>query len=243
MSWRLARAVLITDPLAILVFLLFAVTDWVGHRARLDPARRYRYGQFWSRLLLRVAGVRVEVSGASHLRPDGIYVLVANHRSLSDTPLLIGHLPVPFRFLAKQSLFRVPVIGGHLRRGGHIAVVRGDARSSRKALAESERVLAEASVLVFAEGTRGHGRLQSFKSGAAHLAIRGGAPLVPVAISGSAEVLPRGSVHLRAGRVRIAIGEPIATAGLRLQDEDRLTARLQEQVTALLGDPVPAPGD
>lgn len=175
--------------------------------------------------------------GLDRLPPDGAFVYVSNHLSLADTPLMAGWLPTSFRFLAKDSLMRVPIIGGHLRRGGHIAVEREDARAAVRSLARAEKLLRDArvSVLIFAEGTRSQdGFLQAFKAGAAHLAIKAGAPVVPLAVHGTADIMPKGRKLLRPGVVRILAGEPIPTEGLKAQDRDGFTERLQKRVAELL---------
>jgi 1-acyl-sn-glycerol-3-phosphate acyltransferase len=146
-------------------------------------------------------------------------------------------VPLPFfRFLAKKSLFRVPFIGGHLRRAGHIAIPREDARGSLKAMSESARMVKErgVSALVFPEGGRSQGQLKEFKDGAAYIALKAQAPLVPVAILGTREVLPMGSLLVRPGKVRLRIGEPIHTAGLTLQDRARVTAELRARIVRLM---------
>ncbi len=227
---------LITNPLTLVTVLLFGISDallWL-----LPPARRHLQAnaRFWSRRLLGAAGIRVQANGLEKIPRGAPCVLASNHLSYADTPVWIAALPVPFRFLAKESLFRVPVIGGHLRRGGHIGVRREDPRGAARSLVEAVRQIRDhgVSILLFAEGTRARGALQDFKSGAAQLAIRAGVPVVPLAIDGTDEALPRGSFTLRPARVRVAAGEPVPTAGLTARDRDSLTARLREETARLL---------
>jgi 1-acyl-sn-glycerol-3-phosphate acyltransferase len=230
------RTWLVTNPLGMLIFLGFFLH---GRVAR--PASLHDIGRNWSRRMLAVAGVRVETAGLDHAIRSEPCVLVANHLSLLDTPLLYAFLPVEFRFIAKESLFKVPIIGAHLRKGGHISLFREDGRSAVRSLEEASRILREEkkSVLVFAEGTRaseGQG-LRSFKTGAAHLAIQAGAPVVPVAIQGTAELLPRNSFAIRSGGASLSIGAPIATVGMSRKDRESLTTRLQTEVARLLATP------
>jgi 1-acyl-sn-glycerol-3-phosphate acyltransferase len=149
---------------------------------------------------------------------------------------LLSYLGLDLRFIAKSSLFRAPIIGQHLTRGGHIPVEREDARGALESLAEAERVLREhkVSVLVFAEGTRSAGELQDFKTGAAHLAIQAGVPVLPVALKGTAALLPKGSFTIHSGDVTLTIGQPIPTAGLTRRDRETFTARVREEVARLL---------
>jgi 1-acyl-sn-glycerol-3-phosphate acyltransferase len=223
------RIWLITNPLAALVFLGFYLHGKLASRSRAHHVEKS-----WSRRLLAVAGIRVEVRGAENIRAGGPFVLVSNHQSLADTPLLLANLPCEFRFLAKKSLFRAPIIGGQLAKCGHIPVAREDARSAAHSLAECAEKIRSAhiSVLVFAEGTRSEEGMRAFKSGAAHLAIQTGAPVVPITVEGTAAILPKDSFCLRPGSVRLTIGEPIATRGLTRQNRDELTHRIQEAVLA-----------
>jgi 1-acyl-sn-glycerol-3-phosphate acyltransferase len=166
-------------------------------------------------------------------------VIASNHLSLMDTPLVLAHIPLQFRFLAKKGLFKVPFIGGHLKRAGHIAIPRADARGSLKAMAEAAGIIRKrgVSVLAFPEGGRSEGQLQEFKEGAAYIAIKAGVPIVPVAIQGTRELLPMGSALIRPGPVAMRIGEPIPTAGMTLHDRARLTSLIRGQIASLIKTP------
>src|SRR5206468_1206186 len=99
-----------------------------------------------------------------------------------DTPAVLGYIPLQFRFFAKKGLFRIPLLGGHLRRAGHFPVVRENPRASLKSLSEGARLVRERnlSVLFFPEGGRTDGEMREFKEGAAYLAIKAGVPAVPI---------------------------------------------------------------
>ena len=163
-------------------------------------------------------------------------MLVANHLSLSDPPLLIAYVPGRIRFMFKDSLMKMPLIGVHLRRSGQIGVSREDARGAAKSLLEAARSIEskEASILIFAEGTRGSGEdLQAFRGGAAHLAIKTGATVIPIGLWGTAGALPKGAFLLRPGRIGLVAGEPMSTAGLTAKDRAQFTEALQQQVEIL----------
>jgi 1-acyl-sn-glycerol-3-phosphate acyltransferase len=204
----------------------------------------HRIARIWSRMVLAVSGVRVSLEGLENIRPDASYVIVSNHMSLMDTPLVLAWIPLQFRFLAKRGLFKVPFIGYHLNRAGHIPIPRGDPRGSLKAMAAAARIIQErgVSALVFPEGGRSPGELQEFKEGAAYIAIKAGVPAVPVAIQGTREVLPMGSVMVRPGNVRLRIGDPIPTANLTLRDREALTRQIRERVLELLSEPARTAG-
>jgi 1-acyl-sn-glycerol-3-phosphate acyltransferase len=233
------RAFLITDPLVVLATIGFWCASFAvsfsdaGGRRQADIARR------WARALLRIGGVTVQVEGAGKIDPQGSYVIASNHASYMDTPVVLANLPVQFRFLAKKGLFSIPFIGTHLSRAGHIPVYRGDPRASVKTLALAAAAMQRdgISLLVFPEGGRTHdGELREFKEGAAYMAIKAGAPVVPVALKGTRAVLPYGSGHIRRGAVQLRVGEPIATAGLKLHDRARITEEIRSQIVALLAD-------
>jgi 1-acyl-sn-glycerol-3-phosphate acyltransferase len=234
-SWF--RTYIITPPFSATCFASFWLSTLIASWFDRSGNASHGAARFWSRMLLRTAGIRVVAEGLDSLPRDAAFVYVSNHLSLADTPLMAGWLPSSFRFLAKGSLMRVPIIGGHLRRGGHIAVERDDARAAVRSLARAEKLLRDArvSIMVFAEGTRSaDGDLQAFKSGAAHLAIKSGAPVVPLAVHGTAEVMPKGHKLLRPGVIRLLAGQPIPTAGLKPIDRDSFTERLQDKVSELL---------
>jgi len=157
-------------------------------------------------------------------------------------PQLYGHAArggphsCAVRFLAKKSLLKVPFIGYHLKRAGHIPVPRGDARASLRTMTEAARTVRERgiSVLVFPEGGRAPGAMREFKEGAAYIAIKARVPAVPVGIVGTRQILPMDSLLVRGGQVRLRIGAPIPTAGLTIHDHRQLTERLREAVAELV---------
>ena len=194
----------------------------------------------WARSILFIAGVKVEVEGRERLHAKGPYIFASNHLSFIDTPVALSSIPVQFRFLAKEELFRFPwlFISWHLKTAGHVAVPLEDPRGSIRALSRAAKLIGGdgTSVFFFAEGGRSaDGVLAEFKDGAAYIAIKARAPLIPVALIGPYEILPMGSNTIRRGRVRVRIGEPIPTAGMTLKDRGRLTEAAWEQVAAMLG--------
>jgi 1-acyl-sn-glycerol-3-phosphate acyltransferase len=231
------RAALITDPLIILATIVMGSVSLAASLFDSSGRRPHGVARVWAQMLLGIAGARVRIEGLERIRPDASYVFVSNHLSYMDTPLVMAHIPVQFRFLAKKGLFLVPFIGYHLKRAGHIPVHRGDARASLRTMAEAARIIRErgVSVLVFPEGGRSPGEMREFKEGAAYIAIKAGAPAVPLGIVGTRQVLPMDSLLVRGGDVRLRIGEPIPTDGLTLHDHRRLTAQLRERVVELTG--------
>jgi 1-acyl-sn-glycerol-3-phosphate acyltransferase len=229
-------ALLVRDPLIILSTALMGSINLVGAFWDRDGHLQLRIARAWARILLAIAGARVKVVGLEKVQADVSYVISPNHVSYMDTPALLANIPVRFRFLAKEGLFKVPFIGQHLQKAGHIAVPLDDPRAALRVLSTAGKAMKERglSMLVFPEGGRSEdGELQSFKDGAAYLAIKGGVPIVPVALIGIRDVLPMHSMHVRPARVTLRIGEPIFTEELGPGDRSALTERLFREIQAL----------
>ena len=203
---------------------------------------QHRIARAWGRMLMAIFLVRVRVRGAATLQVGRACVFASNHFSLIDTPLMFGFLPVPFRVLARAGLWRIPFIGWHLNRAGHLPVDRQNPRRAARNVAQAARkVQSGRSILVFPEGGRRRSeQARRFKTGAAHIALRSGAALVPVAIAGTRAVLPPGSWHLRPGAVELRIGSPIETAPGEAPSAIELTRRLTSEVARLAALPAHA---
>lgn len=204
---------------------------------------QHRLARRWGRMLLAVSFARAKVFGAERLDPEASYVVASNHSSYMDIPSLYAALPVEIRFFAKKGLFAIPLMGWHLKRAGHLPVVRGDARASLKSMADGAKLIRERriSVLLFPEGGRTETGMRPFREGAAYIAIKAGVPVVPVGIVNARRVLPMHSWLLRPGEIEIHIGEPIETAQMTLHDRGRLNGLLQGRVAELAREaPVPA---
>lgn len=230
------RACLVVAPAIVLATAVMGTLSMLASLFDSSGGLPHRIARVWSRILIRVSGMRVRAEGLEKINAQQGYVIASNHLSFMDTPLLLAHLPLQFRFLAKRGLFRIPFIGGHLRRAGHVAIPREDARGSLRAMSAAARLLKDRnlSALVFPEGGRSPGPLREFKDGAAYIAVKAGVPLVPVAISGTREVLPMGSLIVRPGEVLLRVGDPIPTAGLTPRSCAQLTAELRLKVLELL---------
>jgi len=238
MSFGLLRSFFFTGPLIGLLTIVMGTVSFVITFFDSTGRLPNKVARQWARLLLWVSGVRLEVVGLEKIDPKSSYVFVANHRSYMDTPVILSSIPVEFRFFAKQGLFLIPFLGTHLKRAGHLPVVRGDARASVKSMTLGAHLIQERkiSVLLFPEGGRTEAGAREFKEGAAYIAIKAGVPVVPLGIAGTREVLPKGSGHIRGGHVMLKIGDPIPTAALTPRDRPQLTERLERQVADLAGE-------
>ena len=231
------RAYFFAAPLIVLATIVMGTLSMFASLFDRTGNLPHRISRLWSRILIQVSGMEVTVEGRERVVPGRGYVIASNHLSLMDTPVVLAHIPLQFRFLAKKGLYRIPFIGGHLKRSGHVAIPREDARGSLKAMAETARIIQElgVSALVFPEGGRSAGQLREFKEGAAYIAIKAGVPVIPVAISGTREVLPMGSLAVLPGKVHLRIGDPIPTSGLTLRSRGDLTFRLRQRILEMLG--------
>lgn len=241
MSLAYVRSLLITDPIIIIATIIMGSFSLLASVFDSEGRLQHQISRVWSRMLLAVSGVRMQIEGLEKIDPHGSYVFVANHRSLMDTPVVLAHIPLQFRFLAKKGLFLIPILGTHLRRAGHLPVVKDDPRASLKSMSDAAKIIRERglSVLLFPEGGRSHGQLQDFKEGAAYIAIKAGVPAVPIAMTGTREVLPMGSMQIMSGIVGLRIGDPIPTANLTVKDRSSLTLTLRERVAELLSESTP----
>ncbi|MBZ4419453.1 lysophospholipid acyltransferase family protein [Myxococcus sp. RHSTA-1-4] len=213
---------------------------------REDPQDADRALNAWARLVLASAGVRHEAVGLEHIPADGNVVFVCNHQSHYDALVHLAHIRKHTRYVAKAELFKIPVFGAALRRSGNIPVERTGGRGDKARLSEAARAVRErVSVLFFAEGTRSEdGFLRPFKKGAAALAIQAGVPVVPMAVSGTRLILPKGGRAVRWGqRVALMVGEPISTQDLTIQDREALTRRLEDAVAQLYSEACKRSGD
>jgi 1-acyl-sn-glycerol-3-phosphate acyltransferase len=190
----------------------------------------------WCRLIAWTIGAHIYVQGEANVSADKNYVYMANHSSLIDIPALFAYLPFQFRIMAKKELFYVPFMGWHLWTAGNFPVDRSDPRKTAHSLRRVvEGIKAGKSLAVFPEGTRSEdGRLQEFKAGAFKIALRAGVPIVPVAIRGTHDLLPKHSLAPRPGRVDVIIGKPIETSGYGEKQLRELIQQTHDAIAAQL---------
>jgi len=190
----------------------------------------------WSRLILRTTGVDVDVIGLEKLTPGTTYIFVSNHQSIYDTPVVFDSLPYQLRIIAKESLAMFPVLGWHLKRGGHLFVDRRD--PDRSGILKRWRALVShgLSLIIYAEGTRSaDGHVARFKAGSFLLAIQAGLPIVPLSIIGTRNVMPKGRLRTEPAHVTLVVHDPIAPPAIpepTVQDARALAARVHQIVSA-----------
>lgn len=216
---------------------IFSVLALAGAPLRAGKAYFDWIHRTWSRILLGLAGVRVEVEGVEHLRVGGPQVLVCNHQSLVDILALFAALPVSLRFVAKMELSGIPLFARAMRRAGHVFIDRSDRSQAVRTMKDAgERMREEGlSLGLFPEGTRSpEGRLQPFKKGAFVLAIDTQTDLVPVAVEGGAAILPKGRRRLEARPIRIRCGPRMPLEGKAHEDRDEVLREARDAIASML---------
>src|SRR5688572_21431899 len=173
---------------------------------------QHRCARLWAGVVLRICGVKLKVDGVGRLQPSAAYVFCVNHQSHMDTPIVLAALPFQFRFAAKKELFRIPFLGWHLRRSGHVPIDRVNPRAAVKSLRDAaEKIRHGSPIVIFPEGgTSQSGAILPFKGGGFMLASQSMVDAVPITIVGSREVLVPQTYHVRGGVVEVSVGKPIA---------------------------------
>jgi len=219
------------------VTIFFSIIALVGALIQKDLRIYYWVTRTWSKILLRMSGVSLAVTGTKTLPQDGACVFVANHASMFDILAVLAGIPGRVNLVLKKELARVPIWGWALLAGPYIVIDRSNARKAMESLSVAERrIRSGASVLLFPEGTRSHdGKMQPFKRGAFALAARSGSPIVPVTINGSFRILPKGTFHIHPGHIELIINSPIFQGNmtepqLRMHVEEVVKKYYKEQV-------------
>jgi 1-acyl-sn-glycerol-3-phosphate acyltransferase len=188
--------------------LVSSVFDRSGHFA-------HRCARAWSWLILKTTGIEVKVQGLDRLTPGRTYIFVANHQSHYDTPVIFSSLPYQLRIIAKESLARFPVLGWHLKRGGHLFVDRKHPDRSGILRRWGALVSEGLSLIIYAEGTRSAaGHVARFKAGSFLLAIQAGLPIVPLAVIGTRRIMPKGRLRTEPAQVTLVVHDPIQPPAL-----------------------------
>ena len=205
-------------------------------RIRYRPGGVYDWGtNDWSRNLLAAAGTKVRAEGLEQIPRDRPLVYASNHSSVFDIWALAATLPGSVRFVAKEELTRVPLLGPAMLAAGHISIDRGRKKQAFEAYARAAQTIRSGfSAVVFPEGTRSRtGELLPFKNAPFGLAIAAQVPIVPVYVHNTFEILPKGGFRLHPRPILIRIGEPIPTEGLTPEDRERLRDRVRAAILDL----------
>jgi 1-acyl-sn-glycerol-3-phosphate acyltransferase len=190
----------------------------------------HRCARAWAWLILKTTGVRVRVTGLEHVDRGRSYVVAANHQSIYDIPIIFTALPLQLRIVAKESLGRIPFLGWHLQRTGHLLVDRKNPGAGiLKRMASL--VAAARSVIVFPEGTRSvDGSVGRFKGGIFLLAIDSTLPVLPVSIARSRFVMLKGQLMVKPEEVSVTIHPPVATTGITREQARGFAEQIRDVV-------------
>lgn len=183
----------------------------------------------------RILGLKIEVSGLENVEPGRSYVYMANHLSFLDGPLLFYVIPQRVRVILKKSVFRIPIVGQGMRFVGFVPVDRKRASGGKRSIDEAARMMKERgySFLIFPEGTRSRtGKLQPFKRGGFFLALAAGAPIIPITIKGTFELMPKGRIFPRRGPIKVIFHPPVETAGRTVEDIPALLEAVRQAIAS-----------
>lgn len=216
---------LIIAPLVTIVGLMHSHSDWIDRLIRV-----------WARSLVWAAGIRLTIAGQEKLDPAKRYIVIANHASYLDIPCLLAAINQPLRFMAKASLFMIPIFGWGLTAAGFIPIDRKKTATGKAAFDKAaKRIQGGNSLIIFPEGGRSRTReMKPFKHGAFLLSMKSGLPIVPTAILGNHEVMPSTRLRVRPGPVEIVIGDPVETKDLSVKQKDELMGDTRAKIEAML---------
>jgi 1-acyl-sn-glycerol-3-phosphate acyltransferase len=192
----------------------------------------HRIARLWGKSILVVSRIKVSVKGMSGIDPMSPYIYMANHQSNFDIPVLLGHLKVQFRWLAKMELFKIPVFGRAMRKAGYISIDRHHRESAFNSLkVAASKIKSGVSVLIFPEGTRSRdGKIRPFKKGGFVMAIDSGIPIVPVIITGTRAIMPKGRIRVCPGHVSMVIHKPIETSTYTRETKKALMEKVRRVI-------------
>jgi len=226
------RPICLNIFIAIYSFFIFLSAVLLSFFDKGGRRTRFYLGVPWAKVILWVCGIHVRVSGQEHVNPDVPTVFMCNHQSYFDIFAILAYLPSDFKFIMKQELMKIPLMGLAMRRAGHIGIRREDLREAISSLdLVADRIKSGTSVLVYPEGTRSaDGKLQPFKKGGFHLAVKSGCDILPVAISNSHRIAAKGSLKINRGSFDIHFGKPISVTGYGKDNLPELIERVRSSI-------------
>jgi 1-acyl-sn-glycerol-3-phosphate acyltransferase len=226
--WLAIVAVFVTIPLStatILVAIVRSTSPLIDRIVRL-----------WGKALVHAAGIELRTENLDRIDPKQRYILVSNHYSYLDIPCIVAAVPQPIRFMAKVSLFKIPIFGWSIARAGFIPIDRKNRRTAVKSFdMAADRIRKGNTIVIFPEEGRSKVReMRPFQRGAFLLALKSEKTIVPIAIDSTFDIFPVGAKRVTPGRVTVRIGTPIATAGRSLRDKEMLLREARTQVETML---------
>ncbi len=230
---KLLRSLLIWF-IAIHITVFWGIVSIIGSLFDTSGTFCHRCMRMWAKALLKVGGVKLKIEGERISTPEEGVIIVSNHCGAVDILVLAASVPFKFGWVAKKELFKIPFLGWHMRRCGYVAVDRRSREGGMRALEEAALKVKEGnSLLFFPEGTRSKdGTLKRFKKGAFELSLKTGRPVLPVALKGTAAVLPKGGFTLNKGAVTVQFGKLLYPADF--EDRESFAVRAREEIFEML---------
>jgi 1-acyl-sn-glycerol-3-phosphate acyltransferase len=191
------------------------------------------YARLWGKVALFANRVKVKIEGIEHLNGKGPYIFMSNHQGYYDVFALLGYLPYQFKWLVKKELFSIPFFGWTMAAAGYISLDREGTRQTVKAMNKAAQKIRDGmSVVIFPEGSRSpDGSIQPFKKGGFTLAIKSKVPIVPIAISGSRDIMPKDKLTAASGEIRMFVDYPIEIQHCSLKDREPLMKKVRENIS------------
>jgi len=223
---------------ALLVILGVAITGFFSFFCIVFPYispgenKIHRIANLWARILLLISATKVDVIGGENVLVRSPQIFMANHASDFDILIVLAHIPGQFRWIAKKELFRIPLFGKAMRNAGYIEIDRQHHERAMRSIDEAaEKIKEGKSVMTFPEGTRSpDGKIQAFKQGMFHLAIKSGVPIVPISIIGASEIMPKRSLRVNPGTITMVIDKPIDVTGYTIETRETLIRKVREVI-------------
>jgi 1-acyl-sn-glycerol-3-phosphate acyltransferase len=227
------RTILLVLIYTVLIFVLlvFLLIFWpFGLREPL-----LRLGKLAVSLAPGILGIKVKIAGRDMIDKGKPYIFMSNHLSFLDGPLLFLLIPQSIRVILKKEVFRIPVVGQGMRFVGFVPVDRKGVRGGKKSIDQAAHLMRERgySYLIFPEGTRTRdGRTQAFKRGGFFLALESGAAIAPITIRGTYELMPRGTIFARRGKVDVLFHPPVPIKGYDQHNMQTLIDKVKDIVVS-----------
>ena len=192
----------------------------------------HKVASLWAKILLLICDTKVKVIGEENLLRGKPQIFMANHQSDFDILISLAYIPVQFRWIAKKELFAIPIFGAAMRSAGYIEIDRSDRGKAIHSIEEAALSIQRGkSIMTFPEGTRSRdGEIKSFKQGTFHLAIKSGVPIVPVSIIGSGKIMPKRSLRIKPGQIKMVIGKPIEVENFYIEKRQELIEKVRNEI-------------
>jgi len=227
------RTILLALIYVVLIFVLLFLLIIFWPLGLREPLLRLGKWAIW--LAPGILGIKVKTEGRDKIERRTPYVFMSNHLSFLDGPLLFPLIPQAIRVILKKEVFRIPVVGQAMRFVGFVPVDRKRARGGKKGIDQAARMMRERkySYLIFPEGTRTRdGRTQAFRRGGFFLALESGAAIVPITIRGTYDLMPRGTIFPRRGKVNVLFHPPVPTEGFDRNNMQTLVDKVKDIIVS-----------